>query len=157
MPERRARKSPFKPVSEVIGSGPYRFLKDEHVSGARAVFARVAEYTARGVSKVGFTAGWKVAHSDRVEWLTLDPFSAEAALRKGEIDWWENPSRDLVDRVTGHGNLPVLSHVATPNAILTFVQLHAPFNNAAIRRALHGAIAQPEAVSTIAGADHDNW
>ena len=46
MPERLAQESPFKPVSEVIGSGPYRFLKDEHVSGARAVFARFAEYQA---------------------------------------------------------------------------------------------------------------
>jgi peptide/nickel transport system substrate-binding protein len=37
MPERLAAESPFKPVAEVVGSGPYRFLKDEHVSGARAV------------------------------------------------------------------------------------------------------------------------
>jgi ABC-type transport system substrate-binding protein len=39
MPERLAQESPFKPVSEIVGSGPYRFVKDEHVSGARAVFA----------------------------------------------------------------------------------------------------------------------
>jgi peptide/nickel transport system substrate-binding protein len=108
-------------------------------------------------SKVGFTAGPKVAHFDRVEWLTLDPFSAEAALRKGEIDWWENPSRDLVDRVTGDPNITVVSHFATANGIMTFNQLHPPFNNPAIRRALLGAIDQAEAISTIAGADHDNW
>jgi peptide/nickel transport system substrate-binding protein len=57
MPEHLAQESPFKPVSEVVGSGPYRFLKDEHVSGARAVFARFAEYRPRDGSKVGFTAG----------------------------------------------------------------------------------------------------
>jgi peptide/nickel transport system substrate-binding protein len=157
MPERLAQESPFKPVSEVIGSGPFRFLKDEHVSGARAVFARFAEYRPRDGSKVGFTAGPKVVHFDRVEWLTLDPFSAEAALRKGEIDWWENPSRDLVDRVTGDPNITVVSHFATANGIMTFNQLHPPFNNPAIRRALLGAIDQSEAISTIAGADHDNW
>jgi len=157
MPERLAQESPFKPVSEIIGSGPYRFLKDEHVSGARAVFARFAEYRPRDGSKVGFTAGPKVAHFDRIEWLTLDPFSAEAALRKGEIDWWENPSRDLVDRVTGDSNITIVSHFATANGIMTFNQLHPPFNNPAIRRALLGAIDQAEAISTIAGADHDNW
>ena len=36
MPERLAATSPFKPVAEIIGSGPYRFLAHEHVSGARA-------------------------------------------------------------------------------------------------------------------------
>src|SRR5246127_158998 len=39
MPERLAAESPFKPVAEVVGSGPYRFLKDEHVSGARGLRA----------------------------------------------------------------------------------------------------------------------
>ena len=85
MPERLAAESPFKPVAEVVGSGPYRFLKDEHVSGARAVFQRFAEYQPRAGGSVGFTAGPKVAHFERVEWLTLDPFSASAALRRGEI------------------------------------------------------------------------
>ena len=47
MPERLAQESPFKPVAEIVGSGPFRFLKDEHVSGARAVFARFAEYQPR--------------------------------------------------------------------------------------------------------------
>ena len=30
MPERLAAESPFKPVAEIIGSGPYPFLRDEH-------------------------------------------------------------------------------------------------------------------------------
>jgi len=42
MPERLAAESPFKPVAEVVGSGPHRILKDEHISGARAVFERLA-------------------------------------------------------------------------------------------------------------------
>jgi peptide/nickel transport system substrate-binding protein len=36
MPERLAATSPFKPLAEIVGSGPYRFLPDEHISGARA-------------------------------------------------------------------------------------------------------------------------
>ena len=67
MPERLAQESPFKPVAEIIGSGPFRFVKDEHVMGARAVFAKFGEYRPRDGSKVGFTAGPKVAHFDRVE------------------------------------------------------------------------------------------
>jgi peptide/nickel transport system substrate-binding protein len=80
MPERLAAESPFKPVAEIVGSGPYRFLKDEHISGARAVFERFAEYQPRAAGPVGFTAGPKVVNFERVEWLTLDPFSASAAL-----------------------------------------------------------------------------
>ena len=112
MPERLAAESPFKPVAEVVGSGPYRFLKDEHVSGARAVFQRFAEYQPRAGGSVGFTAGPKVAHFERVEWLTLDPFSASAALRRGEIDWWENPARDLVGQVNGDPNITHVNAVA---------------------------------------------
>src|SRR6201998_3552093 len=56
MPERLAAESPFKPVAEVVGSGPYRFLKDEHVSGARAVFERFAEYRPRAGGAGGVTS-----------------------------------------------------------------------------------------------------
>ena len=157
MPERLAAESPFKPVAEIVGSGPYRYLKDEHVSGARAAFERFGEYQPRAASRVGFTAGPKVAHFERVEWLTLDPFSASAALRRGEIDWWENPPRDLVDQVSGDTNITVISHFATANGIMTFNQLHPPFDNPAIRRALLGAADQAEAMSAIAGTDRDNW
>jgi peptide/nickel transport system substrate-binding protein len=157
MPERLAAESPFKPVAEVVGSGPYRFLKDEHVSGARAVFERFAEYQPRAGGPVGFTAGPKVAHLERIEWLTLDPFSASAALRRGEIDWWENPSRDLVDQVSGDPDIIVVSHFATANGMMYFNQRYPPFDNPAIRRALLGAVNQAEAMSAIAGNDRSNW
>src|SRR5215831_4529991 len=157
MPERLTAESPFKPVNEIVGSGPYRFLKDEHISGARAVFQRFAEYQPRAGGSVGFTAGPKVAHFERVEWLTLDPFSASAALRRGEIDWWENPTRDLVDQVSGDPNITVVSHFATANGIMTFNQLYPPFDGPAIQRALLGAVDQAEAMSAIAGSDRSNW
>ena len=44
MPERLASTSPYQPVKDVVGSGPYRFLPNEHISGAGAAFARFAEY-----------------------------------------------------------------------------------------------------------------
>ena len=52
MPERLAATSPFKPVAEIVGSGPYRFLPEEHVSGARSAL-RVL----RGISRAR-TASW---------------------------------------------------------------------------------------------------
>ncbi len=40
MPERIAKTDPFKQISEYIGSGPMRFVKNEWVPGAKAVFER---------------------------------------------------------------------------------------------------------------------
>ena len=40
MPERIAKSDPFKAISETIGSGPYRFVANERVPGAKLVFER---------------------------------------------------------------------------------------------------------------------
>src|SRR5258707_8476827 len=57
MPERLASTSPFKPIAEIIGSGPYRFLADEHISGARAAYERFPLYQPRSAGPMGLTAG----------------------------------------------------------------------------------------------------
>ena len=140
MPERVAATSPFKPVTEVVGSGPYRFLPDEHVSGARAAYERFALYQPRSDGTRGFTSGPKIAHFDRVEWLTLDTFSAMAALHAGEIDWWELPPGDLVEQLARDRNVTVVSQYATAIGILRFNHLYPPFDNPAVRLALLGAV-----------------
>jgi peptide/nickel transport system substrate-binding protein len=106
---------------------------------------------------VGFTSGPKITHFDRVEWVTLDTFSAMAALGRGEIDWWEGPSRDVVDQLARDRNVTAVSHYATAIGIVRFKQLYPPFDNPAIRRALLGAIDQAEAMTAVAGTDPANW
>jgi peptide/nickel transport system substrate-binding protein len=157
MPERLAATSPYKPVAEIVGSGPYRFLPEEHISGARAAYERFPLYQPRAGGPVGFTAGPKVAHFDRVEWLTLDQFSAMAALRNGEIDWWEVPLNDAAQALARDSHITVVSQYATVTGILRFNHLHPPFNNAAVRRALLGAVDQAEAMTAVAGTDREFW
>jgi peptide/nickel transport system substrate-binding protein len=157
MPERLATTSPFKPVAEIIGSGPYRFLPDEHISGAHAAYERFLLYQTRPSGSVGFTSGPKIAHFDRVEWLILDPFSAMAALRSGEIDWWEVPLHDQAEALARDRDLTVVSQYATAMGILRFNHLHPPFNNVAVRQALLGAVDQAEAMIAVAGTDPAFW
>src|SRR5262249_36547645 len=140
-----------------IGSGPFRFLPDEHISGARAAYERFALYEPRGTGAVGFTSGPKVAHFDRVEWLVLDPFSAMAALRSGEIDWWEVPLNDQAQALVRDRNIPVVPQYATAMGLLRFNHSHPPFNNGAVRRALLGAVDQAEAMTAVAGTDRTAW
>src|SRR5260370_7557134 len=127
MPERLASTWPYQPVKAIVGSGPYRFLADGHVSGARAVFARFEEYRPRDSGASGFTSGPKTVHFDRVEWLTLDAFSAQAALGRGEIDWWESPGRDLFAQIARDRNVAAVSHYIPALALLPFTQPSPPF------------------------------
>jgi peptide/nickel transport system substrate-binding protein len=157
MPERIAAASPFKPVSEIVGSGPYCFLPDEHISGARAAYERFALYQPRSDGTRGFTSGPKIAHFDRVEWLTLETFSAMAALHAGEIDWWELPPGDLLEQLAGDRNVTVVSQFATAIGVLVFNHLYPPFDNPAVRRVLLGAVDQAEAMIAVAGIDHALW
>jgi len=156
-PERLAVTSPFKPVAEIVGSGPYRFLPQEHVSGARAAYERFPLYQPRTDGPVGYTSGPKIAHFDRVEWLTLDSFSAMAALRGGEIDWWELPPSDLLEQLARDRDLTVISQYATAMGVLRFNHLHPPFNDGAVRQALLGAVDQAEAMTAVAGTDRKFW
>ncbi|MBV8915227.1 MAG: ABC transporter substrate-binding protein, partial [Acetobacteraceae bacterium] len=90
MPQRLAESDPFKPISEIVGSGPFRFVADERVAGVRNVFARFEGYRPREGGAATWTAGPKVAHFARVEWTTIpDPATASAAILSGEQDYWE--------------------------------------------------------------------
>ena len=99
----------------------------------------------------------RVTHFDRVEWLTLDTFSAMAALHAGEIDWWELPPSDLLEQLARDRDLTVISQYATAMGLLRFNHLHPPFDNVAARQALLGAVDQVEAMTAVAGTDRTFW
>ena len=96
MPERMAKTPSSEQIKEYVGSGPFRFLKEEWVSGARAAWAKFENYTPRQEPPSYFSGG-KVVNVDRVEWLVQpDPATAAAALQTGEVDWVELPLIDLL-------------------------------------------------------------
>lgn len=158
MPERHAGTDAFTQITEAVGSGPYRFVRAEWVPGARAVYERNADYRPRQ-EPAQMLAGGKVARFDRVEWRIIpDASTAAAALQSGEVDWWENPSFDLLpllqrNRQVAVEQIEVFGSVSTlrPNHLVP------PFNNPAFRRALWLALNQADVMTAVAGTDRSRW
>jgi peptide/nickel transport system substrate-binding protein len=152
MPERIAKTSPFQPVKEYVGSGPFRFVPAEWNAGARVVYARNDAYQPRQEAPSYF-AGGKVVHFDRVEW-TIQPEAsvAAAALTAGEIDWVETPLFDLLGSLKASRDVVV--RVTNPFGWLgglRFNQLQPPFDNPKLRRALLPAIDQGDFLASTLG------
>lgn len=159
MPERLAKTDAYKPIKEVIGSGPYKYVKSERVPGSRIVYERFAGYVPRKSGVTQYTAGPKIAHFDRIEWQIIqDSATAAAALERGEIDWLQKPNVDLLPRLRSNKDLVV--RTITPMGLIAYMrfnQLHPPFDNPAIRRAIVGAVKQSEYMIAVNGVDRSLW
>ncbi|HXA26051.1 MAG TPA: ABC transporter substrate-binding protein [Acetobacteraceae bacterium] len=158
MPERIAATDPFKQFTEVIGSGPFRFKTDERVQGSLFVYERFTGYKPREDGESSFTSGPKIVHFDRVEWhVQPDPTTKSAAMQAGEMDWWENPTADLLPVLRKNGiATPITDPTGTP-FLLRPNHLYPPFDKPAVRRALMGAIDQKEYMTAIMGEDTSLW
>ncbi|HTO62158.1 MAG TPA: ABC transporter substrate-binding protein [Bradyrhizobium sp.] len=145
MPKRVAETDPNKQIEDFTGSGPFKFVKDEWKPGDKTVYVKFDKYKPRPEPASGL-AGGKVAKVDRVEWLAIsDQQQAVNALQKGEIDFIEQPSHDLLGALKKDPNVTVLEvpqlkaqYVFRPN------WLHKPFDNPKIRQALWYAFNQED-------------
>ena len=155
MPERLAGTDPFKQVTEMVGSGPFRFKADERVSGSRAVYERFTDYKPRDDGPIEWTSGPKIAHFERIEWHTIpDPATAAAALMQGEVDEWDQPPGDLLPLLKRSSKVRLeLVYETGYSTILRPNHLFPPFDNPAVRRALLPAFDQAETMIAVAGDD----
>ena len=158
MPERLAMTDAGTQVTEMVGSGPFRFRADERVPGSKAVYEKFKEYIPRDGAP-DFTAGAKVVNVERVEWTTIpDPTTAAQALMNGEQDWWDYATADLMEMLQKSRGVKVVVQEPTGQmAQIRFNQLQPPFNNPAIRRALLGAISQEDVMTAVVGTDKKMW
>ena len=154
MPERIARTDPFSQIGEYVGSGPYRFVRDEWVSGARAVYARWDRYVPVEAPP-DFTSGAKLARFDRVEWIVMpDPATAASALQQGEVDWVQQPLVDLLTVLRGAPGVQVVVNDAIGVIpMIAFNHLHPPFDNPRLLRALLPAVDQSAFVEAAMGGE----
>jgi peptide/nickel transport system substrate-binding protein len=83
MPERLAKTAATAPVTEMIGSGPYKFNKDEFVAGARVAYSRFDGYVPRA-GAADWLSGGRKGWFERIEWHII-PDPATLARGRGRL------------------------------------------------------------------------
>src|SRR5271157_1646430 len=137
MPARIASTPPEEQIKEVVGSGPFKFARDEWQPGEQVVYLRNPDYIPRDETPSGSTGGKKV-YLDKVVWRYIpDPWDAADALAAGEVDWWEDPPLDFIPKIEQNPDLQTFFF--DPLGTQGWLRpnfLHPPFNNKKARQAL---------------------
>ncbi len=157
MPERLAKTDPYQQVTEMIGSGPFKFVKEEHQPGNLVVYVKNTDYVPRS-EPPDWASGGKVVKVDRVEWHVVpDVATKTAAIQQGEDDWYENPPADLWPVLAG--NSEVVLAPLDPlggTGCLRFNFLFPPFDNVKMRQAVLMVTSQADNMTAFVG-DPKNW
>ena len=158
MPERIAATDPYRQINEYVGSGPMRFVRNEWVPGAKAVFEKFANYVPRE-EPASWLAGGKNIVVDRTEWIIIpDPATAAAALQNGEVDWLELVLPDLLPVLRKNRNVvTAINHPVGLVGHLVMNHLFPPFNDVRARRAILMALSQEDYMRAIVGGDDSLW
>ena len=152
MPERQAGKPANEQITEAVGSGAFKMLRDQWRPGNKVVFARNEAYVPRKEAP-DMMAGGRVAKLDRLEWLYIpDANTALNAIMTGEVDYYEMPPLDFIRLLKDSPDITVknidplgVQIILRPNT------LNAPFDNYKARQALLYLIDQAEFMAAVAG------
>src|SRR5271166_5679783 len=126
MPERLAKTDPYQQVTEMVGSGPFKFVKEEFQPGHKVVYAKNTEYGPRD-EPPSWASGGKIVKVDRVEWLNIPRCDdqgrgigrrrgrlvGEPAVRISPRSGGQSRSGARQDRSLGRDRLPALQSPAT--------------------------------------------
>jgi len=148
LPKRLALTDPNTQVTEMVGSGPFLFKRDEWVPGNKVVYVKNPAYVPRAEPADGL-AGGKVAKVDRVEWIYIpDGNTATAALMNGEVDMIEQTTPDFLPVLESNPDITLSTSVASQGMVIVN-SLHPPFDKPQARQALYYLVNQKEMVSAI--------
>ena len=151
--EKEALTDPMTPITETIGSGPFKFNKAEWQPGSKVVFDKNTDYVPRAEPPDGL-AGGKMVKVDRVEWTVMpDANTAALGTRQGRSRFLgfaeqrraaqncREGSRNRRRQAGAYGNFGFLR----PNSLFP------PFNNPKARQALAYAFDQRDFMSAAYG------
>ena len=153
-----AATDPMRAVEHVVGSGPFRFVREAYRPGDRLVYERNIAYRPRA-EPADYFSGGKVVKVDRVEWLVLpDSATAIASLRTGELDIYETPPLDLLPVLERNRDIVVEVHGKFGQiGFLRPNHRQPPFDKPEARRALALLTDQADYMAVTAGADGKYW
>lgn len=151
MPKRIADTPANEAITEMIGSGPFKFDKASYNPGVLVAYDKNEDYVPRDEPASGL-AGGKVVKVDRVEWVTMpDPQTAANALVSGEVDYVESVPVDLLPIIENDSDIVV--DILDPGYQITavFNTLYPPFNDVRMRRAAMRAMSQKDVMDALIG------
>lgn len=138
MPERLARVPNTQRITEIIGSGPFRFRPDLWRPGSLMVLERFPGYVPRA-EPPDFLAGGKVVKVDQLNLRVMpDQTTGANALMQGEIHYMQYLPFDLLPRLERARGVQLLGLGGLHQFQGNFRLNHEapPFNNPAVRRVL---------------------
>lgn len=148
MPKRLAETDPNTQVTEVVGSGPFLFKRDEWVPGNKVVYVKNPDYKPRAEAPDGL-AGGKNVKVDRVEWIYIpDGNTSTAALMNGEVDMVEQVAPDFLPVVESNSDVQLTPSVSTQGMVVVN-SLHPPFNDERARQALYHLVSPAQMLSAM--------
>jgi peptide/nickel transport system substrate-binding protein len=154
MKKAQASTDPYTQVTEAIGSGPFKFVREEFQPGVKAVYVKNPDYTPRS-EPASNTSGGKIAHVDRVEIISIpDPQTAVNALISGEVDVVYDPIADLLPVLKSAKGVAV--EVFDPFGLQSMVRINhllPPFDNPKARQAILYALDQETTLRAAVGND----
>ena len=152
MRKKDAETDPNEQVTTKVGSGPFMFNEAETRSGQRYVYDRYPDYAPRKEPPSGM-AGGKIAKLDRVIIENMaDEQTAVAALKAGEIDFYEVPPIELLDQLESEKNIKLDVLNKGGNVGMCRVNwLHPPFDRVEARQAMLYLIKQEDILKAVFG------
>jgi peptide/nickel transport system substrate-binding protein len=155
MREKEALTDPQQQITEVVGSGPFKFAKDQWVPGSKTVYLKNPDYVPRpGNEKASYFAGSKFPGVDRIELLWIaDPQTTMSALVNGEIDLYEAPAIDFLPILEKAKGVKLIKtgKIDSTFGLIRLNHLHPPFNNAKARQAMYHLINQEDFLRAVIG------
>ena len=151
LPLRLAQVPGDKRITEIVGSGPFRFVAGDWRPGDRMVLERNAAYVPRAEAP-SFLAGGKVVKIDRLVLRVLpDDGTAANALINGEVDYVQYVAFDQLARLAGTRGVSVMKLGGIDMFQGNFRLNHAsgPFKDPAVRRVLWNLVDQAEIMAAI--------
>ncbi|TDR89192.1 ABC transporter substrate-binding protein [Enterovirga rhinocerotis] len=145
MPKRMADTPADKNVPEEIGSGPFKFVKEEFQPGLKVVYEKNTDYVPRS-EPVSYMAGGKLAKVDRVEWINIPDYqTAINALINGEIDYIEQPPHDFLPIIKKNKDITLTEYDKLGlSGMLRMNWTLPPFDNVKVRQAVMLAVNQQD-------------